>query len=321
MARRKRLTFGDALAEGSSGGPADSSEPDKGPEGQQASAAADRAARDHEVVQWILECYHEAERARYDRMRKNSLNRDAYMGLQDWSYKQKGQSTEFLPKVATSAEQFAGFIKQSLIGFGDWFQVTVSPEAKPYITENQIRGLMECYLKRLPNGPVKFKDFETTLSDAAKSGLLESLIVLKVYGRDVKYNKYSVERGENVVDFPSGAQRPGGHTLRRDSASRWHLCIDLIKNEDYYPDPTGRGLYEIHVVERDYVDVLEMAKQACTTKTPCAPSLVRTHLGLLASRKTEPRSNAARIGPPAAGGASASRLWSSGARSSGTMVP
>ena len=38
------------------------------------------------------------------------------------------------------------------------------------------------------------------------------------------------------------------------------LCIDLLRTENYCPDPTGRGLYEIHEVERDYIDVLNMAK-------------------------------------------------------------
>jgi hypothetical protein len=218
---------------------------------------------DSEVIQWIMNCRREAYDARRTRMRLNNINRDAYMGIQDFSYKQKGQSVETLPKCAVAAEQFASFIKKSLIQYGDWFSVTLSDEVKPYITDNQMKDLMKCFLERMPDGVNKFKNIETVLSDGAKAGLMESLIIFKIYGRDVSYTKYSVEPGNaNVVQFPSG--KPGGSggatSLRKNRASRWHLCIDLIRTEDYYPDPTGRGLYEIHEFERDYIDVLNMAK-------------------------------------------------------------
>lgn len=217
---------------------------------------------DAATVQWIMNCRREAYDARRTRMRLNNINRDCYMGIQDWRYKQKGQSLEFLPKVTVAAEQFAAFIKKSLIQFGDWFSVELSQEIKPYITEGQIRELMKCYLGKLPAGyPAgrhKYKSVETVMADAGKSGLLESLIVLKVYGKDMEYNKYSVEGGDNVLEFPTGA--PATKSLKRTKATRWHLCVDLIRNEDYFPDPTGRGLYEIHEFERDYIDVLDMAR-------------------------------------------------------------
>ena len=41
----------------------------------------------------------------------------------------------------------------------------------------------------------------------------------------------------------------------------WRPRIDIVPTEDYYPDPTGRGLYDIHRVERDLVDVRQMADQ------------------------------------------------------------
>lgn len=216
------------------------------------------AITDDQVIQWIMNCRREAYDARRTRMRLNNINRDAYMGIQDWRYKQKGQSLEFLPKVTVAAEQFAAFVKRSLLQFGNWFELELSPEIKPYITEGQIRDLMKCFFAKLPTSANKFKTLETVLADSSKSGLMESLIVLKVYGRDIKYNKYSVEGGDNVVSFPAG--RPAGNRLKREKASRWHLCVDLIRNEDYFPDPTGRGLYEIHEFERDYVDVLAMAR-------------------------------------------------------------
>lgn len=213
---------------------------------------------DDEVLRWIMACREEAYQARINRMYLNSRNQDAYMGLQDWSHKQKGQSTEFLPKVAVAAEQFAAFIKKALMQYGDWFQIEQSDNMKPFITDGQIRKLMKLMFDSLPDGPNSSKNLETVISDGAKAGLLESLIILKVYGRNVPYLKYAVEGGDNVVSFPSGS--PATKTLKKTKENHWHLCVDLIRSEDYFPDPTGRGLYEIHEVERDYIDVLKMAK-------------------------------------------------------------
>src|SRR6185437_6501720 len=214
---------------------------------------------DDQVINWIMSCRQESFNARRTRMRLNNINRDAYMGIQDWSHKQRGQSTEYLPKISVAAEQFSAFVKRSLVQFGNWFQVQISDSIKPFITDGQVRELMKCYLARMPEiGQMKYRNIESVLADAGKAGLLESLIILKVYGRDCKYTKYSVEAGENVLSFPSGSPVPP--QLKKEKATRWHLCVDLIRNEDYFPDPTGRGLYEIHEFERDYVDVMEMAK-------------------------------------------------------------
>src|SRR5258708_36078453 len=101
---------------------------------------------DSELIQWVMECRRESYDARRTRIRLNNINRDAYMGIQDFSYKQKGQSTEFLPKTNIAAEQFGAFLKKALIQFGDWFAVKLSPEVKPYITEGQIRALLKLYL-------------------------------------------------------------------------------------------------------------------------------------------------------------------------------
>ena len=212
---------------------------------------------DDDCVKWIMECRRESYDARRSRMRLNNINRDAYMQIQDWGYKQKGQSTEFLPKVTTSAEQFSAFIKRALIQFGNWFEVETSAELKPYVTDGQVRDLIKLFLSRIPDGPIKFKSIETVIADAAKSGLLESLIVLKVHGRDIQKTKYSLKQS-NMLSFPEGKPMPP--ELKKEKTSQWHLCIDLLRTEDYYPDPTGRGLYEIHEVERDYIDVLNMAK-------------------------------------------------------------
>src|ERR1051326_5965449 len=67
----------------------------------------------------------EAEDAKKDRTARDRINMATYMGNQDWSHKQAGQSREFLPKVPVAVEQFSAFLKRALVQFGDWFSVDV----------------------------------------------------------------------------------------------------------------------------------------------------------------------------------------------------
>lgn len=187
----------------------------------------------------LLEEYRkEAEQGRQRRIARNKRNWEAYYGRQDWSEKQEGQSREFLPKTSEAVEQFAAFTKRALTQFGDWF--SVEPPRNSPIDGNQIRALMRRYLERLIVGPSQYGDFATSLGQSLKAGLLESLMVLKVHGHKCYLPSYD------------------GNYERRQA---WRARIDLIPSNDYYPDPTGRGLYEIHEVERDVFDVVRLAKQ------------------------------------------------------------
>ena len=47
----------------------------------------------------------------------------------------------------------------------------------------------------------------------------------------------------------------------------WKLRVDLVQPEDYFPDPTGAGLYEIHSVERDLHEVIAMADEGVYDKS------------------------------------------------------
>ena len=213
-----------------------------------------------EVIDFILECRRESYDSRRHRMRQNQMNRDAYMGLQDWSHKQRGQSTEFLPKTATAAEQFTAFIKKSLIGFGDWFQVNLSDEVKPYLTDNQIADILKFFFSRIPEGGSKVTNIESLLSDGGKVGLLESLMVYKIHWREVQEREFYVEPGAQVFDMVSGEFLEKMDKLRSKKKMMGRLAIDLIRNEDYFPDPTSRNLYEIHEPERDLIDLIPLVE-------------------------------------------------------------
>ena len=217
------------------------------------------ADEDLTVIQHILACRKEADDARKGRLKKNRLNMDMFLGEQDFSYKQPGQSTEFLPKLPVAVEQMSAFIKRGLLQFGDWFSAENGKGAPVVLTPEQIRELMKCYLRKIVTTNNKYTTFPTLMTDAVKSGLLEALIILKVHGYMAPERTFSIEPGEPIID-PETFNVQYTEQLVGTEKSVWRPRIDLVRTEDYYPDPTGRGLYEIHEVERDISAVVEMAE-------------------------------------------------------------
>lgn len=201
------------------------------------------------VIQAIQEYKIEAETARKDRMQMNKRNRDAARNVQDWSHKEEGQSTEFIPKTSSALETFSSFIKRALTQFGDWFSV-VSPDEAP-LDGKEIRAILLEFLTALPVS--LFNREKTTvqhvLSDGVKVGLTEATIVMKVHGYKTKKPQFDFEKGENSFKL-----------------TPWNLAIDLIPNENYLRDPTGRKLYEIHRCERDLADLVRLAEQGVYDK-------------------------------------------------------
>ena len=216
------------------------------------------------VIQAIRACKREAESAvKNGRTLKTRQNFQAFLGEQDWSYKQPGQSTEFLPKTAMALEQFAQFFKRALSQFGAWFSVDVAADS--LLSGEQIHDLLRVYLDDLPTSGPESVPFELVLSDGVKLGGLGSLIILKVYGRHVASPEFYVEQGQAFLGA-DGEPVVTADTLQQRDRAPWRLCIDLVRPEDYFPDPTGRGLYEIHRVRRDYHEVLELAEQGIYDK-------------------------------------------------------
>ena len=202
-----------------------------------------------EIIQVTDSYKREAEMARRDRLEKNRLNWNVYWGKIDWSYKQPGQSTEHLPKMALAAEQVRAFVKKALVAFGQWYQVKV-PNGYP-LTPEQVQALMNRFLNRIVVARNKTQPVETIIANAIMQGLLESLVVLKVHGGLVGEKVYRVEPGDLLAGL-----KP---SLVTEGVNLWRLRVDIVRTEDYFPDPTGRNLYRIHQVERDFMDVLEMA--------------------------------------------------------------
>jgi hypothetical protein len=189
----------------------------------------------------------EAETARLDRITQNRVNFDCYHLRQDWSYKTEGQSREFLPKQAMAVEQAANFLQQGLTDMGDWFKV----EPEPGLLEDAMKVKPKTvYL--LTNRGLQKTGFMNKVGDAAKLGLIGSLMIAKVGG---KYVNKPIYRAENRMKNGSIKK-----TLVRAEDKVWELDISLIRQQDYYPDPTGRKLYEMQDIYMDYYDVESLAK-------------------------------------------------------------
>lgn len=197
------------------------------------------------VVKAIFDARNESLSARSSRSEKNDRNWDMYFGRQDFSAKIEGQSREFLPKTAAAAEQMSALFRKGLTQFGDWFRV--KPTKYPQIlTPEEVRDTIKLYLNDLPPayGNAERTTFDVVLGDAVKNALFESLMIFKVHG----------EVGRKTVP----TRNPEGR-LQMQEIDAFRLRIDAIRPQDYYPDPTGRGLYEMTETEVDLFEVKEMA--------------------------------------------------------------
>jgi len=192
-------------------------------------------------------CYREeAYIAKRERMIQNRTNFDTYNQKGDFSHKKRGQSREFLPKQALAVEQISSFFHQALLDIGEWFSVDAEPGAKKQaFTPHEMKVLMKRQLEKT--------HFDQKIVDALKLGLLGSLCNLKVHGRWVdKANFYT----EPYLD-PDGLMRK---QLYRAAKKVWQLEVSTFRHEDWFPDPTGDGLFHIQQIEMDLHKVKELSR-------------------------------------------------------------
>jgi hypothetical protein len=228
-----------------------------------------RDAGDLTVLNAVRGYMKESEDARRYRIQLNKENRRAFLGQQDWSHKVEGQSKEFLPKTPVAVEQFSAFVKRALTQFGNWFEVELGRNSQSPLTSGQIRDLIMSFLRDVYVADNVRKNIAIQLTDTVKTGALESLMILKVHGQLQDERILTVEPGQAVTD-DEGNLQPGAEQLVSAENKRWYLRIDLIKNEDYYPDPSGQGLFEIHRSERDLYYLKERAEEGIYDKAAVA---------------------------------------------------
>lgn len=208
---------------------------------------SDSQSSDDPIVQAVTNAYFEAKHSKTDRMIKNSLNFNTYHLKQDFSHKIKGQSKEFLPKQSIATEQLTSFIQQALLDINKWFEVRKAPGVmNPMIDPKEMEKILARQLDK--NNIAQF------MSDVIKLGILGSLMIVKVHGKQVNCPTFKTEKEQGTGAFIPETK------LKMYSKPYWQLKLDLVRQEDWFPDPYNRGLYEIQRVEMDYYQLVELAK-------------------------------------------------------------
>lgn len=190
----------------------------------------------------------EAMQARHDRIQQNRLNWDCYHYRQDFSYKQKGQSQEFLPKMAMAVDMLSSTLQQGLIDMGDWFKA----ETQPGVVEDMMQ-VKPFEIERILNRQLELGNFYKQVGDATKLGLIGSLMIAKVGGHWVPKPTYVVK----TFLKPDGSY---SKKLVKKTDKTWRLKIDLIRQQDFFPDPTTRRMYECQDIYMDYYQAEQLAK-------------------------------------------------------------
>lgn len=205
------------------------------------------AYKDSDIINCLTNYRAEASSAKKDRMDQNKQNFDAYHQRQDWSHKLAGQSKEFLPKVALAVEQNSNMIQQGLLDIGEWFKVDSQEGIDP-----DIMKIKPSTVFRLLDRQLQKDGFVKKTGDAVKLGFLGGLIIAKVGGKYVNKPKFVNERKVKDGKYTNNL------IMRKDKA--WQLDVKLIRQEDYYPDPTGAGLYEMEDMWMDLHEVVALSK-------------------------------------------------------------
>lgn len=206
--------------------------------------------KDNQVWLAIIGYHEDAKKAKWDRMQQNEENWDCFHLKQDWSHKTKGQSKEFLPKQSQSVEQITSFLQQGLVDQGGFFSIEREPgvvDAEVVLTPNEIKLLLQRQLEKI--------GFTTFAGDSLKIGQLQSLIITKVGGQFKEAVSYKVEQPTSFF----GLNKPKP-TLKKQSKRVWSLDLHIVRAENWFPDPSGRGLYEQEMIEMDYHALLALAK-------------------------------------------------------------
>ncbi len=199
------------------------------------------------IINCLTKYREEADLARKDRIQQNRLNFDCYHLKQDWSYKQKGQSREFLPKMSMAVEQASNFLQQGLTDIGDWFRV----ETQPGINEDALK-IKPKAIYLLLQRQLEKAGFMASVGQASKLGLIGSLMIAKVGGRLVNKPIFRTKTELKNFSFKK--------ILIKKEDKVWELEISLVRQEDYFPDPTGNGLYEMQDIYMDYHEVLALSE-------------------------------------------------------------
>lgn len=217
-------------------------------------ASTNSPKKDTNIIWLAVHDYHQdALKAKDTRMRQNQENWRCFHMDQDWSHKTKGQSKEFLPKQAQAVEETTSFLQQGLMDVGEWFRI----KREDGVPKEDI--LFEDFeIQKLLNRQLKKNNFVDHMGDSLKLGQLQSLMITKVGGTMIDIVSFEAEQKKG---FLGNVFRASKNVLKRNKKQAWQLKLHLVRAENWFPDPTGKGLYNQEVIEIDYHELLKLAKE------------------------------------------------------------
>jgi hypothetical protein len=177
-------------------------------------------------------------------MDRNKENFNMYHLRHDFSHKEAGQSQEILSKQSMAVEQTKAFFQQSLADFGEWWSAeSCYPDAEVAmkVRPHEITKLTDYMLGRA--------NYYSHVGNEVEQALLASLCISKISGKYVSKPKYIAKKKGRGA----GLKR----WIEKTEDKAWELSLSLVRADNYYPDPTGNGLYEI---EDSWVDLHEVKK-------------------------------------------------------------
>ena len=238
-----------------------------------------------EIIKTTQGYEQEAEDSKKDRMDLNELNYDVFHLRGTFSHKQEGQSREFLSKQALAVEQISSFFSQGLIDTDNWYRV----ERKNGVQQEDT-SFLDGEVEKILGDQLDKNEFIPFVGDAVKSGLLGSLMIVKVGGKLADSVKYEVE------EIPDEDQKtpvlgnfttffdPKKQILKRIKDKKWELDLNLIRQEDFYPDPTGGDLY---ILEKMFLDFHEIERLSQGDDAIFDPAVVEKLRGTLDTQEDE----------------------------------
>lgn len=199
---------------------------------------------DDYVKRYILALRTEAEMAKHDRMQLNKDNFAMYQLKHDFSHKMAGQSKEVLSKTRNATESSKAFFQQALADLGDWYRI----EARDG-TDGDGMLIKPSEMQKMMNYMLGRSNYFSHVGSSTQSGLLASLAISRVHGKMVPKPKYVLKKEGKGARYKQ-------NILVSDDET-WELRFSDIRAEDYYPDPTNSGLYEI---DETIMDLHELKK-------------------------------------------------------------
>jgi hypothetical protein len=202
---------------------------------------------DKEIVNWILSCRDEAEEAKRERMDRNKDNFDMFHLRHDFGHKQEGQSTEVLSKQSMAVEQIKSFFQQALADLGEWWRAET-----PFPDNEQGMLVRPGEVTKLTNYMLTKAKYFTHVGNSIQSALLGSLVISKTHGRLVSKPKF--------ISRKKGKGKNLKRWVEKVDDKTWEMQFDIVRQENWFPDPSGKGLYGIEDMYPDYYEVLAMAE-------------------------------------------------------------